>query len=222
MKRFIDLSPTESKGVDDQIFKNGIELNKSAKIIANSKNYGLATSLLILSSEEVIKAILVLLHSNDCMVYELKESKEFFKFHKIRHKIAQLIEVNETILEIKKDWAKSSKTFFIIKSILQLTTKKHPILESNKRVNKLTSFNDLKNIGLYVDFRNDIVTPEMITKNEYNEVDEIVFRIINFYKKYKEVFESDIFSKENELLKSNIRLFINDALKEFSFKNLNK
>lgn len=79
MKKFIDLNPNESKGLDIYLFNNAKKLKENAILIANkNKSYSSATSLLILSSEEIIKAILVLLHSKGYNVYQLKDAKKFF------------------------------------------------------------------------------------------------------------------------------------------------
>ena len=65
MNTFINLSAIQSKGFDEAIFKNAKQLKKDAILIAaNNKSYSSATSLLVLSSEEVIKAILVFCYAN--------------------------------------------------------------------------------------------------------------------------------------------------------------
>ena len=84
MNTFINLSVQQSKGIDYSIYKNARQLRKDALLIAETnKSFSSATSLLILSSEEVIKSILVLLHSQSYKTYLIKDSKRFFKDHRI-------------------------------------------------------------------------------------------------------------------------------------------
>lgn len=105
MKAFIDLTPEESEDLDLAIYKNALQLRKDAQFLANGRNsYSSANSLLILSSEEVIKAILVFLHSKNFTVYGLEGSKKFFLDHKIRHHIAQMIVLGMAFLKSKENW----------------------------------------------------------------------------------------------------------------------
>ncbi len=85
---FINLSKEKSKGLHLNIFENAKQLKFDSSILADiNKSYSSASSLLILSSEEIIKAILVLLHTIGYRVYLLKDAKGFFKNHEIRHSL---------------------------------------------------------------------------------------------------------------------------------------
>jgi AbiV family abortive infection protein len=60
MITFNTLSVAKAKGLDNAIFKNARQLKKDAILIATTnKSYGAASSLLILSTEEIIKGILI-------------------------------------------------------------------------------------------------------------------------------------------------------------------
>ena len=77
---FINLSKEKSKDLHLDIFENAKSLKSdSSVLVIVNESYSSASSLLILSSEEVIKAILVLLHSQGYKVYLLKDAKGFFK-----------------------------------------------------------------------------------------------------------------------------------------------
>ena len=76
MNGFINLTAQKSKDIDCIIYKNARQLRKDALLIVEvNKSYSSATSLLILSSEEVIKAILVLLLTIPVKVNTLFRSK---------------------------------------------------------------------------------------------------------------------------------------------------
>ena len=121
MIKFLNLSPLQSKGLDKPIYKNALNLKKDAILLAEQrKSYSAATSLLVLSTEESVKSILVLLHSEKYNIYKIKGAKNFFSDHIIRHQMAMFLELGLRFLETwyKKDqhtnilkikWSKCSR-----------------------------------------------------------------------------------------------------------------
>lgn len=237
MKKFIDLSPEESNGLDLSLYENAIKLKKDAFLIANNnQSYSSATSLLILSLEEVVKAVLILLHSEGYKTYEMEGAKKFFFDHKIRHDIAKLLEIGFGIIEssetyykqkenplFNEKWGKLggflNEAYGVIKAV-------DPLLKSGIRIEKLKKFNVLKNKGFYVDYRNELKVPfEEIKKEKYDEVKEVVERTFKSYNGLKKVFDTipKDESEANKLKKAKmeLRIFIDDALDGFSFKDLN-
>ena len=194
MNTFINLSVQQSKGIDYSIYKNARQLRKDALLIAETnKSFSSATSLLILSSEEVIKSVLVLLHSQGYKTYLIKDSKKFFSDHRVRHQLAQLMELSIGILEsIEKKASNEPVTLLKTKSefwnglvngILEIALASKPFLDSAQRVKKLMEFNDKKNQGLYVDYRDKLLIPEIeISESDFIETRLIVNRIFNVYK----------------------------------------
>lgn len=226
MQKFLNLSPKDSKDLDIIIFQNATNLLLDSNVIASqNKSFSTATSLLILSSEEVIKATLVLLHSEGINVYKLKEAKQFFTDHKVRHNVAQLIEMGSGLKEFLKIW-NNRKPSNIVKTVFDLLGAAKPALNSFKRIDKLLIFNDLKNNGLYVDYQDEIKDPKVIvTESEYIEVKEIVERIFDFYSDLKEMFTTKPETLEQKQkikkVREGLKFFIEDALEDFSFKELN-
>lgn len=234
MNTFINLSAQKTKGIDNSIYKNARQLRKDALLIAeNNKSFASATSLLILSSEEVIKSILVLLHSQGYKTYLIKDAKKFFSDHRVRHQLAQLIELSIGVLESfdKKESNKpvallKTKSDFwngILNGLFEIALASKPILNSVERVKKLTEFDDKKNQGFYVDFRDKLLIPQIeITKTEFTETKVVVERIFRFYKGLKILFHPNItnhYKEENiEILKNQLRVFIDEALKDYSFE----
>ena len=173
MNTFINLSAIQSKGFDEAIFKNAKQLKKDAILIAaNNKSYSSATSLLVLSSEEVIKAILVLLHSQEYKVYQIKDARKFFTDHKVRHEVATILEflngIAAGLMTIDQENVLTSIAFnnndnFLTKLKNGLKTVKYilePISDSLKRIKTLQGFDTLKNKGLYVDYKDQLIIPQ--------------------------------------------------------------
>lgn len=235
MNSFINLSVQQSKGIDYSIYKNARQLRKDALLIAETnKSFSSATSLLILSSEEVIKSVLVMLHSQGYKTYLIKDSKKFFSDHRVRHQLAQLMELSIGILEsIEKKASNKPVTLLKTKSefwnglvngILEIALASKPFLDSAQRVKKLMEFNDKKNQGLYVDFRDKLLIPEIeISERDFIETKLIVNRIFNVYKGLKIIFHPRVqnhFKNDDiEFLKNQLHVFIDEALKDYSFGN---
>lgn len=235
MIRFLHLSPKSSEGLDKPIFNNAQKLYKDAILIAETnKSYSTSASLLILSSEEVVKAVLVLLHSNGYKVYEIEGAKKFFVDHKIRHQIAQLIESGLGLFESMMIWdeerknkiVKTKSRWFdeVVHLLKDIYKASQPMFETADRVEKLQEFNDLKNKGLYVDYRDELLNPKVImTEEVYKEVLLIVKRTLKFYKILKiffhESLEKHISKSKINKGKESLKFFIDEAMRDFSFKN---
>ncbi|WP_264550273.1 AbiV family abortive infection protein [Flavobacterium sp. N2820] len=194
MSQFLNISPKNSKSLHCQIYKNAQKLRRDAMLVAqNNKSYSTATSLIVLSSEEVIKAILVLLHSEGYDVYKIKYAKKFFSDHKIRHELAKLIEAVNGIIESGMEYEKNEKSnvkkfqneewnsFFNF--IVDAKNAIQPFLKTGSRMKLLEKFNDNKNKGLYTDYRNELLIPsQVINEDLFNSCKETVERIIKTYK----------------------------------------
>ena len=228
MKHFLNLSPAASKGLDIPIFKNAKRLRANSKLIAEvNQSYATATSLLILSAEEVIKALLVKFHSEDFKVYQIKGSKRFFNDHKIRHEIAQLIEMGIGLLEIAMDSEKRGvkphksirfkKVNKFLDGVLSFLDKSKIMLDAASRINMLSEFNSYKNCGLYVDFQDYLQEPiNEIDKTKYQEVKQITDRLFKSYQFISILYDSKannhISQEEIDAWKVILKALIDDAI----------
>lgn len=237
MKQFINLTSKESIGLDINIYKNALALKKDAILIANTrKSYSSASSLLILSSEEAIKSVLVRLHAEQYNIYKLKESSKFFRDHKIRHQMAQLIEMGSGLIEsmMKYEEQKPTKVFKtkswigrLLNEVIDLRKASRPFFDSTKRVSELQAFNDLKNKGFYADYRDSLMLPQNeVTEAIYNRTLFLTERVFKFNKLVRILFhdklENHVATQEIDKNKNMLRDFIDEAMKDFSFKELNK
>lgn len=236
---FINLSKEKSKCLHFHIFENAKQLKFDSAILAHAnKSYSSASSLLILSSEEIIKAILVLLHANGYRVYLLKDAKGFFKNHEIRHSLQMLIETGMSLFEtidkwenrkIKKQIPNTKKKW--LNNTLQFLSDAAFVLSNvstaMNRIEGIKKLNDLKNAGFYVDYKNEILIPKkIVVKENYDSILETSNRLIIFYKQLRILFHPSITkhlsNDKIEEIKHGLHVFINDTLKDFSFKEINK
>jgi AbiV family abortive infection protein len=233
MQTFINLPKKDSQELHKALYKNALQLKKDALILSNNNHsFASATSLLILSSEEAIKSILVLLHFNGYHVYDIKDVKKLFRDHKIRHQIAQLIEMGQGLFKSIKKW-KEQKQYNKINTNIKwldsalnglgnLVNAAEPFLQTKGRIEKLEEFNTIKNKGFYVDFKGELLVPEKeINEQDFYEVKAITERIFRFYKGLSILHHPQMkyhFPEGKiENLKADLKLFINDALKEYKF-----
>ncbi|WP_431167238.1 AbiV family abortive infection protein [Tenacibaculum halocynthiae] len=237
-KKFPNLTPEESKGIDKLIYKNALQLKKDALLIAEArKSYSSATSLLILSAEETIKSILVLLHIEGYKVYKLKETHKFFFDHKIRHQIAQLIEMGSGLIEsmMKYDEQKPTKLLKtkvnwlndLVNGFFDIVKAAEPLIGTVNKTMKLQGFNDLKNKGFYVDFQNELLNPQVeVTEKIYKETLAITNRVFIFSKWLRIMHHSKLEnhegSEELKELKTSFKEFIDNHITKISFKEMNK
>ena len=222
MQTFLNLSPKQSKDLDKPIFANARQLYKDSKVLVSiNASYCRATSLMVLSLEEMIKAVLVKMHSESLQVYKLKDAKQFFYKHKIRHQIAQLMEVGYAFYEAIEEWQKKGK-----KGPLQKAGKLLQVLlialGANERVKRLEKFNDYKNNGLYVGYEDRLLEPQKeIGESEFIEVKESWERCKHFYKLLCIIYHPNLENhpsrnRINEL-HGDLKLFVNEAMGEYSF-----
>lgn len=233
MSNFLNISPQNSKCLHEPIFKNALKLKKDAiTLVESNASYSTANSLLILSSEEVIKALLVLLHSEGYHVYRIDGAKKFFTDHKIRHELAKLIELLKGILEsIHELTTAISNPKFNLKNqfwndllngLDKVLSVISPIAITVNRINELEQFNDHKNSGFYVDFHHEILIPEnQFNSSSFQKSSEIVARIFKTYRILK-LLHSPQFLKRtgNQEIKESVRFKINEELKNFSIKEI--
>ncbi len=98
---------------------------------------------------------------------------------------------------------------------------------SINRIEGIKKFNELKNAGFYVDYRNEILIPQRtVNKEDYISILDTSNRLTMFYKQLRILFHPSIIKHlSNDKImeiKNGLHIFINEALKDFSFKEINK
>jgi AbiV family abortive infection protein len=238
MKRFLNLSALKSKGLDKPIYKNALNLKRDAILIAERrKSYSSATSLLVLSTEESVKSILVLLHSENYKIYLLKDARKFFSDHVIRHQIAMLVITALKFQDTFKEGLnfpqtnlvdnKSIKFDDILNVAKVLLKQLEPLLEEKSDINYLQDFNEIKNKGFYVDYRDALINPKTeVTIEDYSKALNINAKVFKFNKLLRILFHEKVANhmKKEKIEEANkfIKEFIDDGMKLVSFEELKK
>ncbi len=224
---FLNLSPKLSEGLDHKVFLNAKNIYKDAELLFQNSSYSTATSLMILSSEEIIKALLILLHSKGYKVYQIKGAKKFFANHRVRHEIAELIEVGAGFykyFQLREEDRKNPifKTRFktlnsFLNGLHTISRMKEPFEKTKSRIESLEKFDSWKNMGFYVDYQNGLSLPkDKVTKEVYSKTENTVERIFYYYRIFRVLFHSNaeyhIPKKDIESLQSHLHEFINESL----------
>jgi AbiV family abortive infection protein len=236
---FLNLSPKDSKGFDKPLYKNALSLKRDAILIAEKrKSYSSASSLLILSTEECVKSILVLLHSEKFNIYRIKDARKFFSDHVIRHQIAMFVIMALKFQDAFKEGLNFSPSKLLnikgdnlddfLSLVEDILIPLEPLFnETNPDIEYLQDFNDIKNKGFYVDYRGGLIVPkEKITFEDYSKTLKINNKIFKFSKQLRILFhekiENHMEREKNEEAKTYIKEIIDDGMKIVKFDELKK
>lgn len=234
-KSFLTLSPSESINLDRIVYLNANSLKRDAILIAEKNHsYNTAISLMILSIEEMIKAIFILLHSKEYDVYKIKQAKKIFNDHKTRHNyanlinagsgISELIIICEKINENSKKYKEQQKKPLKERETEQLLENLNSFIRFICLIfsaEKIESFNDKKNFGFYIDLDDVILNKRKFENQEfYKDVFDIQNRITRAYKLISIVHHPKIENrtKKEDYLKLKLNLI--DLLTNIENKDL--
>lgn len=153
-----------------------------AELLASNEQYGSAITHSILGAEEMTKCLVIFLNGTKINLQAVKGYKGIIQSHLPRHTLANMIAMMAFIAEpmvvllnhLKSD---SSNTEKYIKDVLDSFD---PQL---KKIEEAMDFwfaaDKLKNKGLYVDFRNQIMKPQDLTKVEFESIIKACLKHIN-------------------------------------------
>ena len=200
---FLNLSPKQSKDLDRHIFNNARQLKRDAILIAETnKSFSSSSSILVLSTEETIKAILVFLHSQNYKVYNFKGSKKLFTQHTIRHDIAKFLELISRIFkmfekyeEVNKSLIKTNVKWFneLVNGAYTFLNTIIPLLEAGSKYFEIEKFDNYKKKGFYVDYENNVLVPKVeINATEYKVILNVLDSISVNYKILRILFHPKI------------------------------
>ena len=180
-KSFMMLTKKECIEASIIIQSNADNLYNDAKILANNKSYGHATSLLIHSTEESMKAFILFLDGNGFQFRNRVDGiSNLFVNHKLRYGLAMLLSIlhifSEDIKQLIPKIVNSTKlTFDFVKDKEQLgdlllkyiqTRIKTVILE----VSWFSKAEFFRQDGFYVDYIDEIKTPLQIKETDFKAV----------------------------------------------------
>jgi AbiV family abortive infection protein len=187
-KTFLNISKDECLVVYKEILENSDKRWNSAKLLSENGDYGLGISTSIISIEELIKSIIVLLDGKGFELRKINGMSSFFRNHEIRYvvaysmfvmslfgedliKILKKIKENpEWIVEVTKDM-KSEKDF--IEKKLGIYILRRMVTIKNE-LNWFANVDLFRQEGFYCDYDKLLKTPIRISKNDF---DEVIFRL---------------------------------------------
>ncbi len=213
-KNFMTLSQKECLTASNHLLKNAEGLYNDAQLLAKNKSYGRATSMLIHSTEETMKAFILFLDGNGFQFRKNTNGiNNLFVNHSLRYGLAMVLSVLHIFSEDLKYFFQRvrnepNKLMTLSKDKVALESK---FLEYFKEKIKIvlleviwfSKAEFLRQKGFYVDYVGKIKTPLEIDENEYNEVLVRINGMRSFVSSLIEIFKIDDeeFKKHLEKLK---------------------
>ena len=205
-KTFMTIDKKESLSVSNRTILNAQVLSDTAKNASMNNNFGVATSLMILSTEEIIKAQVLFFLGIGIHIHKIKNANKIFSSHKEKHQFASLLQFTKIIEGFidagnyesdKKIYQTGSKIMNNIleglqgfKNLLQpITLISRSIEQMKENIEWLEKANDLKNLGFYVDYKDEIKLPQSISSEAYNKALLVNKECFNLYRIIKLTYE---------------------------------
>lgn len=201
-KNYMTLNAKECLIAFKYLQDNADSLFNDATTLAESRSYGHATSLLIHSTEEYMKAFILFLDGNGFQFRNrVPGISNIFVNHKLRYGLALIITLLAILIDdfkvllphIKKTY---NLTFDLKRDKEQIQNEM--VSYMNKRlqsaVQEVQWFSEaefLRQDGLYVDYVNNIKTPLDITKTNFEETLLRINRLRSFIIDYISGFDSE-------------------------------
>lgn len=182
-RTFLNISAAECKKAYIALLDNAQEHLSSAKLLAEKKKYGHAVTLIVLSTEEMVKAVILYFDSYEMGIRKVKGAKRFFSEHKIRHFFALMFQImTSAIRPLLAVFNKLKEELHNPEVEIELTGEiENAIFEKDQeKIKKAYSYlNDVmdwweeadkhKQKGLYVDYKNGLITPREFVKGDYDK-----------------------------------------------------
>lgn len=173
-------------------YENGKRHFHYSNIASKNKDFGFAISHLVLGAEEMIKALILICLHGDLYFLDTKEKESIFRHHtfkqvNIKEFLSALTndlqqDYESNILEYtcypEKCKNKYQATSIFLSKCLNLGVIDKT--EIDKLIRLLDSANDFKNKGFYVDYWFDWKTPSDISKETYEDFENLANRLTNF------------------------------------------
>jgi len=201
-KNYMTLNKTECLVAFKYLQDNADSLFNDASTLANSGSYGHATSLLIHSTEEYMKAFIICLDGNGFQFRNrVPGIDNLFVNHKLRYGLALILTLLAILIDdfkvllphiqktykltfdLKRDKEQIQNEIF---SYMNLR-----IQTANQEVRWFSEAEFLRQDGLYVDYVDEIRTPLRITKTNYDETLLRITRLRAFILDYISSFNSE-------------------------------
>jgi len=180
-KNFMVLSKADCVVAYKELFLNADSLYNDAKLLANNASYGRASSLLIHSTEERMKGLILFLDGNGFQFRnKVNGIDNLFDNHQLRYVVAMFISFLYIFSEDLKYFRnKVINDPSLIFELIENKEKTNDIFQQyakqkikiiNHEINWFSNLEYLRQDGFYVDYVDEIKTPLHIDKTEFEEV----------------------------------------------------
>lgn len=183
-RTFLNISASECAVVYQEILNNSNKTWDAGLRMAETGEFGLATSLAIISIEEMVKALVVFFDSQGFEFRRVKGIKSIFANHQLRYFIAFLMFVlslvgDELIKLVKKvnedpkrmtDWMEKIKLndAYLEGILFKYLLRKLVIIK--KELDWFSKVDIFRQKGFYCDYEDRLKSPLNISEDEYNQL----------------------------------------------------
>lgn len=153
------------------IQENAVNHFAIADLLAKNEQYGSAITHSILGAEEMTKAVIIFLNGNKINLQSIRGYKGLIQSHLPRHTFANIIGMMATMIEPMLTIFKHFKMDNCDSEGLVKSTLDNYDQKLEKDINDLDFWfkaDIMKNKGLYVDFKNQIIKPQDLTKDDFD------------------------------------------------------
>lgn len=191
-KNFINISRQECLQCYSELLVNSERHFKAAEQLADTEEYGIAISLRVLGSEELVKALIIYLDGSGLRIRQVNGVKKFFTDHKTRHFISSIFMIMTSIIKPMFEMIERLKELLHVpEARTNMNEFENALLSSDKekanqiskdwgetkgkaiadRMSEQLDFwvaaDEYKMKGFYVDYRDTLISPGQLTKAEY-------------------------------------------------------
>lgn len=189
MKKFNSLTRKEALDIYNELVENSEVLIKSANLLSEQEYFGVATSLTILGAEELIKGSVLYFHGMGINILRIKELNGVFKNHVPKHeagKLSEVLKIFESFMKLEdmenKTYAKKKWLNDILEFLDKAIVFLEPIAEMAENLEWWGEADRLKNRGLYVDYYDELLTPNQITQSQFDQAKTIAKELLNRFR----------------------------------------
>ncbi|MCW3105447.1 MAG: hypothetical protein JWO09_3887 [Bacteroidetes bacterium] len=174
-KTFMTISPEKCLVVYKQVIAKSQRQFEEAEVLAARGGYDTASSLLIISNEELLKALILFMEGNGFHLRKIKGFKTLFNNHKLRYLIALVLSV---LSLLGKEFARGMALFMKVdEDFLSKIDPKSPgfadlaknyfiarLLEVKAEIEFFSKVDKARQQGFYSEYNDGLIT---ISKEEY-------------------------------------------------------
>ena len=213
INRFEQLSPADCLLVYENVKQNSLDHLVIADILAQKRKYGSAITHTVLASEEMTKALILYVNGIGIRLSNIKGFKNFFYRHTPRHKLANFMLFFNLFLKPLNELFRNFRNNNNIdkEGINSLLNKHKTIFEDTMDDIEWWTYADtLKNKGLYVDYKNKIISPADLKEDDF----KLALKTVGNYVIFCENLLSTLLQLDEQTLNSFRKISMTQQFKE--------